>query len=67
MTVWCTTCPPQWVDERMMNFSLKVSRLHRMLSNSHPVALDVASVTDRGQPMGPNQAPPATAAMLMSA
>jgi len=34
----------------------------RPLQFSHPVARDVTSVTDRRQTMGPNQAPPATAA-----
>src|SRR6267142_1414296 len=48
-------------DAQYFSIGLGVSR------NSHPVARDVASVTDRGQPMGPNQAPPATAATLMSA
>src|SRR5260370_373939 len=32
MTAWCTTCPPQRVDECMMNFSVKGSSLHRIIS-----------------------------------
>jgi hypothetical protein len=32
MTAWCATCPPQLVDERMMNFSVEGSSLHRMIS-----------------------------------
>jgi hypothetical protein len=31
MTAWCTTCPPQPIDERMMNFSVKGGGLHRYL------------------------------------
>jgi hypothetical protein len=32
MMAWCTTRPPQLVDERMMNFSIKGSSLYRMIS-----------------------------------
>ena len=47
--------------DRSCSFMFRTSSCHRQQFSA-----SCADVTDRGQPMGPNQAPPATAAKLMS-